>query len=77
MAIGFGIIGGLISSHFYNEDNKYFYEDTNYFEEAHFNEIYKFDTGENLYLKQQEGVLNEEPLEIEFGNKPSKNTSGY
>lgn len=31
IGIGFGIIGGLISSCFYNEEPKHFYEDTNYF----------------------------------------------
>ena len=54
MGIGFGVIAGLVGRCFYNEDNKEFYQDTTYFEEAHFNEIYKDEKGDNLYLKQKE-----------------------
>ena len=73
MAIAFGLLGGFVSRIFYTEQNKYFYEDTNYFEEAHFNEIYRFDSGSNLYLKQEEGHDNSQPAEIELvtSHKPS------
>jgi len=53
MAILFGILGGLVTSFFYKEKPKYFYLDTEYFENAHFREIYKGDSGENNYLNQK------------------------
>jgi hypothetical protein len=54
IAIGCGIIAGLIGRMFYTEKNKFFYLDTAYFEEARFDEIYKEDRGKNLYLKVDE-----------------------
>ena len=54
MGIIFGLIAGLITGCFYREKNKYFYLDTEYFDNAHFRELYKDDPGENLYLKQKE-----------------------
>lgn len=63
MAIVFGIIGGLISRAFYTEKNKYFYLDTEYFEEAHFHEIYKGDSGKNLYLDQKNAFAPNESMQ--------------
>ena len=54
MGIAFGIVGGLVTSCFYKEKPKYFYLDTEYFDNAHFREIYRGDTGENAYLNQKE-----------------------
>ena len=45
MGIAFGIVGGLVTSCFYKEKPKYFYLDTEYFDNAHFREIYRGDTG--------------------------------
>ena len=59
MSIAFGLIGGLVTLVFYKEKNKYFYLDTEYFENAHFREIYKADTGENLYLDQKAAARRE------------------
>jgi len=42
-----------VTSFFYKEKPKYFYLDTEYFENAHFREIYKGDSGENNYLNQK------------------------
>ena len=53
MGICFGLVGGLITSFFYKEKPKYFYLDTEYFDNAHFREIYRGDTGENSYLDQK------------------------
>jgi hypothetical protein len=53
MAIVFGGLGGLVTGCFYSEKNKYFYLDTEYFENAHFRDLYKDDKGENHYLKQK------------------------
>ena len=53
MAIGFGIIGGFLTRCFYTEKNKYFYLDTEYFEEANFGDIYRGQSGTNLYLDQK------------------------
>ena len=53
MGISFGVVGGLLTSFFYKEKPKYFYLDTEYFDNAHFREIYRGDTGENNYLDQK------------------------
>ena len=53
LAIAFGIIGGLVTSCFYKEKPKYFYLDSEYFENAIFREIYKGDRGKNRYLDQK------------------------
>ena len=53
MGLLFGGLGGLVTGCFYSEKNKYFYLDTEYFDNAHFRDLYKDDKGENLYLKQK------------------------
>jgi ammonium transporter Rh len=54
MGIAFGIVGGLVTSFFYKEKNKFFYLDTEYFDNANFREFYRDDKGQNLYLKQKD-----------------------
>ena len=57
LAIGFGLIGGFVTRCFYTQNNKYFYDDTEYFDNAHHRMIYRDDDeGANLYLKQKDGV---------------------
>jgi len=53
MGICFGIVGGFVVSFFYKEKPKYFYLDTEYFDNANFREIYRGDSGENNYLDQK------------------------
>ena len=63
LAIGFGFLGGVFVSHFYDEKNKFFYLDTEYFENAHFSAFYRADPGENRYLNQREASKKLEMIE--------------
>ena len=77
MSIAFGLVGGLLVSCFYKEKPKYFYLDTEYFENAHFREIYREDMGDNLYLDQKAAAkkLAKEEKEGKLEQRPREENS--
>lgn len=85
MGIVFGLIGGFVTLFFYKEKNQYFYLDTEYFDNANFKDIYRYDSGKNLYLDHKavarreeddnmgsRGILNTEGIELKLGTRVEK-----
>ena len=74
MGILFGLIGGFVTLFFYKEKNQYFYLDTEYFDNANFKDIYRYDSGKNLYLDQKAVARHEE--ENNMNSRENLNNEG-